>query len=317
MGSKILEAHYISKSYGDLKLVDKFHYKFKKRERVGIVGKNGVGKSTFLKLLTKEIKPDEGQVVIGGTIQFGYYTQDGMQLKEDKRVIDVITDIAEFIPLEKGKKLTASSLLERFLFSKPQQQVYASQLSGGERRRLYLLTVLMQNPNFLILDEPTNDLDLVTLNVLEDFLAEFPGCIIIVSHDRYFMDKIVDHLFVFEGDGKIRDYNGKYTEYRALKAQEELEAKRLASATSANAPKEKAVKSKDTSTELSYEQRKEVKRLERDIAKLEEKKGEIQAKFMNAGISQEQILEFSKELKEVEAKIEDKEMRWMELADMA
>ncbi|MEO0627323.1 MAG: ABC-F family ATP-binding cassette domain-containing protein, partial [Bacteroidota bacterium] len=215
LGKKILEAHNISKTYGDRKILDSFDYKFKKGERVGIVGPNGAGKSTLLGLLTKEIATDTGKVVIGDNTAFGYYTQSGMQLSEDKRVIEVVREIAEFIPLEKGLKLTAASLLEKFLFSRKQQQVYVSQLSGGERRRLFLLTVLMQNPNFLILDEPTNDLDIMTINVLEDFLMDFPGVILIVSHDRFFLDKLCDHLFVFKGAGKIKDWNGTYTEWRA------------------------------------------------------------------------------------------------------
>ena len=214
LGSKILELQYITKGYGDRVLIRDFHHFFKKNERVGIVGPNGTGKSTLLKLITGLETPDKGKIVTGETVVFGHYGQEGLQLKEDKRVIEVITDIAEFIPLEKGQKLTAASLLERFLFTREQQQVYASQLSGGEKRRLYLLTVLMKNPNFLILDEPTNDLDIMTLNVLEEFLQDFPGCLIIVTHDRYFMDKLVDHLFIFEGDSNIRDYNGNYTEYR-------------------------------------------------------------------------------------------------------
>ena len=214
LGSKILEVNYVNKSFGDLLILKDFHYKFKRNERVGIVGKNGTGKTTFLRLITEEIKPDGGKVVVGSTVKFGHYSQEGMLLSQDKRVIDVVRDIAEYIPLEKGQKLSARALLERFLFSPEKQQVYASQLSGGEKRRLYLLTVLMANPNFLILDEPTNDLDILTLNVLEEFLLQFPGCVVIVSHDRFFMDKIVDHLFVFEGNGVVTDFNGNYTQYR-------------------------------------------------------------------------------------------------------
>ncbi|MGI9159622.1 MAG: ABC-F family ATP-binding cassette domain-containing protein, partial [Saprospiraceae bacterium] len=210
LGGKIVECHNISKSYDGRTVVGSFTYKFKRKERVGIVGPNGAGKSTFLQLITQAIASDTGKVIVGDTVVFGYYRQDGLQLKEDKRVIDVVRDIAEVIPLEKGKELSAAQLLERFLFSRQQQQVYASQLSGGEKRRLYLVTVLMQNPNFLILDEPTNDLDVMTLQVLEDFLEDFPGCLLVVTHDRYFMDRRVEHLFGCEGQGTIKDFNGTY-----------------------------------------------------------------------------------------------------------
>lgn len=314
LGSKIVELHDISKRYDDLVLVDGFTYKFNKNERVGIVGPNGVGKSTFLQLVTKHIRPDRGKVVIGDTVQFGYYTQSGIQISEDKRVIDVITDIAEYIPLEKGQKLSAAALLERFLFSRKQQQVYVSQLSGGERRRLYLLTILMKNPNFLILDEPTNDLDIMTLNVLEDFLLTFPGVVVMVSHDRYFMDKLVDHLFVFEGDGKIRDFNGNYTEYRVLQKQAELEERRAESTAS---DKPKKPKSKDDSTNLTYEQRKLLKRLEKKIEQLEAKKKELSNKFNDTSLTPERIETLSIELGELNDELEEKEMEWMELVEMA
>lgn len=318
LGSKILEVNYINKSFGDFKIIEDFHYKFKKKERVGIVGKNGVGKTTFLKLLTKEIRPDSGSVVVGGTVKFGYYTQDGINLDEDKRVIDVVRDIAEYIPMDKGQKLTAPQLLERFMFSRKHQQVYVSQLSGGERRRLYLLTVLMENPNFLILDEPTNDLDIITLNVLEEWLMEYPGCIVIVSHDRYFMDKLVDHLFIFEGEGKVKDFNGNHREYRAyikekeraIRSEERAEGlKRKAEKAQANAQSDEK--------QLSYEERKEMNRLEKEISKLEEKKTKIHEGFTKPDISTEKIKELSKELKQVEEAIEEKEMRWMELAELA
>lgn len=315
LGSKIVEAHNISKSYGDKEMVKNFDYKFKKNERVGIVGPNGVGKTTFLKILTKEIRPDTGKIVVGDTVQFGYYTQDGIDLKEDKRVIEVITDIAEYIPLEKGQKLTAPQLLERFLFDRKQQQVYVSQLSGGERRRLHLLTVLMRNPNFLILDEPTNDLDIVTLNVLEDFLLEFPGCVLIVTHDRYFMDKLVDHLFIFEGNGKLRDFNGNYTDYRELKEAEEEERRRLERETQAKqTPKNQP---KQETSALTFEQRKELKRLEKEIEKLEQRKLEISEQFNDPSLSGAQIQKLSIEIGEVNEQLEEKELRWMELAELA
>jgi ATP-binding cassette subfamily F protein uup len=315
LGKKILELHNISKSFGDLKIVDGFSYKFKKRERVGIVGPNGVGKTTFLKLLTTELRTDTGKVVVGDNTVFGYYTQSGIQLKEDQRVIDVVQDIAEFIPLEKGQKLTAAQLLERFMFNRKQQQVYVSQLSGGERRRLLLLTVLMQNPNFLILDEPTNDLDIVTLNVLEEFLLDFPGCIIIVTHDRYFMDKIVDHLFVFEGNGQIKDFNGGYTDYRELQKEKDRELRRQEKA---EQKKEKAIQTQvqAAASGLSQEERKEIKRLEKQISRLEERKAELSLQFNRTDLTPADIESLSREFNQINNEIEEKEMRWMELADM-
>lgn len=316
LGKKIVEMHNVYKSFGNLKLIKGFDYKFRKKERVGIVGPNGVGKSTFLQVMTGQLRPDGGKVVVGGNTVFGYYTQSGIQLREDKRVIDVVQDIAEYIPLDKGQKLTAPQLLERFLFSRKQQQVYVSQLSGGERRRLYLLTVLMENPNFLILDEPTNDLDILTLNVLEDFLLEFPGCVIIVTHDRYFMDKLVDHLFVFKGDGIIKDFNGDYTDYREMIKVEEREQRKLEREEQLKQKaKEKATEAKQPG--LSQEEKKELKRLEKQIAKLEEKKAELSERFNSTAISPEQIEEWSKELSAVTEELEEKEIRWMELADMA
>lgn len=315
LGKKILELHNISKRYGENVLIDGFSYKFKKKERVGIVGPNGVGKTTFLKVLTKDIRTDSGKVVIGDNTAFGYYTQAGIQLQDDKRVIDVVQDIAEYIPLEKGQKLTAPQLLERFLFSRKQQQVYVSQLSGGERRRLFLLTILMRNPNFLILDEPTNDLDIMTLNVLEDFLMEFPGCLIIVTHDRYFMDKIVDHLFVFEGNGQIKDFNGDYTMYRAYQKEQEQEKRRE------EKKKEQQSSTKEQASsdgpKLTYEQRKQMNRLEKEISKLEEKKQQITDQFNQTGLDPKRIEDLSKELAEVKEKIEEKELEWMELAELA
>lgn len=310
MGKKILEAHNIGKAYGELELVKNFSYKFMGGERVGIIGPNGVGKSTFLAMLTKELQPDTGKVVVGDNTVFGYYTQEGIKLPEDQRVLEVIRDIAEFIPLEKGNKLTAVSLLERFMFDRKQQQVYVSQLSGGERRRLYLLTILMKNPNFLILDEPTNDLDIMTINVLEDFLMEFPGCILIVSHDRFFLDKLAQHIFVFEGEGKIRDWNGTFSEYREISKQEALEARQ-------NSEKvEKEVTKVQADNQLSQEQRKAINRVEGQIKKLEEKKAAISAKFNDAAsMSPEEIAQLSRQLAEVNEEIEEKEMEWMEMVE--
>ncbi len=313
LGKTILEAYSVSKSYGDHLIIKDFDYKFKKGERIGIAGPNGVGKTTFLHLLTEEERPSGGKIVVGGNTVFGYYTQDGMQLEEDQTVIEVIRDIAEFIPLEKGAKLTAEQLLERFMFPRSQQRVFVSQLSGGERRRLYLLTVLMKNPNFLILDEPTNDLDIMTLNVLEDFLMDFPGCILIVSHDRFFLDKLVDHLFVFEGEGKIRDFLGTYSEYRV----DQLERERAQRREERNEQQQRKADVEEQKPGLTQEQKKQIKRLENKISKLEETKKEITDAFNDTTLSAERITELSKDLATVKEEIEELEMEWMELVDMA
>jgi len=308
LGSKIIEAHALQKSFGDLKIVENFTYKFSKGEKVGIVGNNGVGKSTFLNLITKQIRPDGGKIVIGDTIKFGYYTQDGLNLPEDKRVLDVIRDIAEYIPLDKGKKLTAESLLETFLFPRSQQQVYVSQLSGGEKRRLYLLTVLMENPNFLILDEPTNDLDILTLNILEEYLLSFPGCLIVVTHDRYFLDKVVDHLFILEGGGYIRDYNGLYMEYRAEK-QELLQA--------GQEKPNHTIESK-TNTEVDRARQKQLKnkvaKIERTLADLQVEKDNINTQFLTI-TDVDTITDLSKKLQEIDQQLEELEMEWMEASE--
>ena len=319
LGGKILEAYNISKSYGGRTLVEGFSYKFKKNERVGIVGRNGAGKSTLLHMLTKELEPDTGKVIHGVNTHFGYYTQEGMNLKEDKRVIEAVREVAEFIPLEKGQKLTARGLCERFMFNSKQQQVYVSQLSGGERRRLFLLTILMRNPNFLILDEPTNDLDIMTLNVLEDFLVDFPGCVLIVSHDRFFLDKIADHLFIFEGGGNIRDWNGLYTAYREAIREGEI----VPAGSNPPLPPEggdtplapAAAPKKEAPVEhVSQEQRKALRRIEGQLKKLEERKKKLSARFEDAaGMSPEKIAELGKELAAVNEEIEEKELEWMEM----
>jgi ATP-binding cassette subfamily F protein uup len=324
LGSKILELHYISKSYGKLCIANEFHYKFKKGEKVGIVGKNGIGKSTLLRILTGEEAPDRGKVVAGETVVFGHYTQEGIsggtfssqsnddvRIDSDKRVIDFITGIAEYIPLEKGQKLGAAQLLERFLFSRPQQQVYISQLSGGERRRLYLLSVLMRNPNFLILDEPTNDLDVITLNVLEEWLLDFPGCVVIVSHDRFLLDKLCDHLLILEGEGKIKDFNGRYMDYRAMQVEREREIKRIEREVTEK-PKIPQVR---TASGLTSTEKNEMKKLEREIAALEERKRQIHEQFSAPGVSVDEIQKLSIELKNVEENLESKEMRWLELSE--
>jgi len=255
-------------------------------------------------------KVDGGKIVVGDTINIGYYTQSGMKLKEDHRVIDVVRNIAEYIPMNKGQKLTAVQLCERFLFDAKKQQNFVSKLSGGERRRLYLLTIIMKNPNFLILDEPTNDLDIMTLQVLEEFLQGFPGCIVIVSHDRHFMDKIVEHTFVLEGDGLVRDFPGNYSAYRVVAKQEAIEAKAEEKILAADKPLVK------TASKISQEERKEIKRLERQISKLEERKVTITAKFNDTSLKPAQITELSKELNQLGEDLEEKEMRWMELVDV-
>ncbi|MGI0107893.1 ABC-F family ATP-binding cassette domain-containing protein [Salinimicrobium sp. WS361] len=311
LGNKIVEFHNISKSFGDLQLLDKFSYNFQPGDRLGIIGKNGTGKSTFLNILTGTLAPDSGKITIGETIKFGYYTQRGIEVKDGQKVIDVIREFGDYIPLKKGRQISAQQLLERFLFDRKKQYDYVEKLSGGEKKRLYLCTVLIQNPNFLILDEPTNDLDIVTLNVLEDFLLDFPGCLVVVSHDRYFMDKIVDHLFVFKGTTEIEDFPGNYTDYR------EYEASSIAEPTEkAEASTEKKAWKKEntTSTTLTYNEQKEYNRLEKEIHNLEKKKNDVQQKFLQ-DLSPDEITKASMELGKIEAEIEQKTERWFELGD--
>ena len=308
MGSKILELHHISKSFGDLKILDRFEYNFLRGERIGIIGKNGTGKSSFLKVITQQMPIDGGKVVVGDTIKFGYYSQDGIKIKPGQKVIEVIKEFGEFIPLTKGRKISAAQLLERFLFSRKRQYDFVEKLSGGERKRLYLCTVLIQNPNFLILDEPTNDLDIITLNVLENFLLDFPGCLLVVSHDRYFMDKIVDHLFVFRGDGVVEDFPGNYSDYRAYedsKPKEEASTLKKIEAKPVAAP---------TKAKLSYKEKREFDGIEGEITKLNTQKSEIEAKFLDGSISGDEINELSIKLQEISNLIDTKEERWFELS---
>ncbi|SHF44138.1 ATP-binding cassette, subfamily F, uup [Arenibacter palladensis] len=314
MGSKIVELHKISKSFPNKPILDKFEYNFLKGERIGIIGKNGTGKSTFLNILSGTVQPDSGKVIIGETIKFGYYTQKGITIKEGQKVIDVIREFGDYIPLMKGKQISAQQLLERFLFDRKKQYDFVEKLSGGERKRLYLCTVLIQNPNFLILDEPTNDLDIVTLNVLESFLLDFPGCLLVVSHDRYFMDKIVDHLFVFRGNAEIEDFPGNYSDFRTYEDSNIQENK--ASKEKANEVKntKNTWKEEETGKKLSFLEQKEYKQLEKEIQKLESQKLEIQNKFTDSTLSGDEISKLSIRLKEITDTIEEKTERWFELS---
>ena len=312
IGSKIFECQYISKSWGSDKVILKdFYYNFARFEKMGIVGNNGTGKTTFLKLLLGQEKPDSGRFDIGSTVRFGYFSQEGMVFDEQKKIIDVITDIAEYIDMGGGKHLSASQFLQYFLFTPEQQHNYVYKLSGGEKRKLYLCTVLMKNPNFLVLDEPTNDLDIQTLQIFEEYLADFPGCVIIVSHDRYFMDKVVDHLLVFKGNGVVKDFPGNYTQYRewcSLKSREdESEAKKDAK------PREKRHQERH---KMSYKEKMEFAQLEKDIARLEQEKKEIEEQLCSGTLSVDELTEKSKRLPLLKDELDMKEMRWLELSDI-
>ncbi|MFT6441829.1 MAG: ATP-binding cassette subfamily F protein uup [Salibacteraceae bacterium] len=316
MGSKILEFHNVGKGFADKQLFEGFSYKFKRAEKVGIIGPNGTGKSTLLNIITEKVQPDSGKVVVGETIKVGYFNQEGMKFKTNERVFEVVKKVAEFIPLAKGKKLSASQLLERFLFPKNMHYNMIEKLSGGEKRRLHLLTVLMKNPNFLILDEPTNDLDIMTLNILEDFLLDFPGCVIIVSHDRYFMDKLVDHLFVLEKDKlSIKDFPGNYSQWRDWKKAggDKIEV------VAVKKEVEKKSKPKNVSTDkpqkMSFNEKREFGILEVDIEKLEKRKAEINKKFEKGIEDSDDMLKLSDELGEIIGGLEAKSDRWLELSD--
>ena len=308
LGSKILEFHKASKAFKNKIILDNFDYTFKKGERAGIIGKNGTGKTTFLNMLTQTTLPDSGKVVKGDTVKFGYYTQNGITIKPEQKVIDVIKEFGDYIPLKKGRQISAQQLLERFLFSRKKQYDFVEKLSGGERKRLYLCTIFIQNPNFLILDEPTNDLDIVTLNVLESFLLDFPGCVIVVSHDRYFMDKVVDHLFVFKGEGVIEDFPGNYTDYRVY------EDSQPAITTTTAPKKDKQSWKKNEVNKLSYNEEKELKNIESKLKSLAFDKKELENKFNDSSLSQEQINTLSEELQTIINTIEVKEERWFELS---
>ena len=312
IGSKIFESDHLCKHFGDLKILDDFSYIFARYEKMGIVGNNGTGKSTFIKILMGLEKPDSGTLDIGETVRFGYYSQEGLQFNEQMKVIDVITDIAEVIELGNGKRLTASQFLQHFLFTPETQHSYVYKLSGGERRRLYLCTVLMRNPNFLVLDEPTNDLDIVTLQVLEEYLQNFKGCVIVVSHDRYFMDKVVDHLLVFKGQGDIRDFPGNYSDYRdwkLAKAEHEKEAAK---------PKEEKTQRVrlNDKRRMTFKERKEFEQLEKEIAALEEEKKQIEEALCSGTLSVDELTEKSKRLPLLNDELDEKTMRWLELSEI-
>ena len=320
IGSKIFEADHLFKSFGDLKILDDFSYIFSRYEKMGIVGNNGTGKSTFIKILMGQVKPDSGTVDIGETVRFGYYSQDGLQFDEQMKVIDVIQDIAEVIELGNGKKLTASQFLQHFLFTPETQHSYVYKLSGGERRRLYLCTILMRNPNFLVLDEPTNDLDIITLNVLEEYLQNFKGCVIVVSHDRYFMDKVVDHLLVFKGNGELKDFPGNYTDYREWKETQEQKAKseqaEKAKQDNKKTTAEKRNTSDNTRRRLSFKEKKELEQLEMEIAALEEEKKTIETNLCSGTLSIEELTLQSKRLPEINESLDEKTLRWLELSEI-
>lgn len=307
MGSKIIELHKVSKKFNDKVILNGFDYTFNKGERIGIIGKNGTGKSTFLNILTQTIPPDSGKVVIGETIKVGYYTQSGINPKPEQKVIDIIKEFGEYIPLTKGRTISAGQLLERFLFDRKKQHDYVEKLSGGELKRLYLCTVLIQNPNFLILDEPTNDLDIVTLNVLENFLLDYPGCLLVVSHDRYFMDKIVDHLFVFRGNGEIEDFPGNYSDFRTYEDSAEP--------IKDDSPKEKSNwKEQQAKNSLSFNEQKEFQKIEREIKDLEYQKKQIEQEFSDGKVADNDIETKANELQRIITTLEEKEERWFELS---
>jgi ATP-binding cassette subfamily F protein uup len=313
LGKSILDLFDIHMAYDDKVIVDEFWYKFKKGDRIGIAGPNGAGKTTLIKIFTGEIKPDRGKRQEGGTVVFGHFTQDGLDTTKDHRVIDHIRQFADYIPLKKGLKMSAEKLLETFMFSREQQQVYISQLSGGEQKRLHLLTVLIQNPNFLILDEPTNDLDILTLNVLESYLKQFPGCLVIVSHDRFFMDKLVDHMFIMDGSGRVQDYNGTYSEWKAagfkLLKEEKSEPKKtvIKRTPSTHSPEKR---------KLSYLEKKEIEQLEKEIEKIQQQKSQIENEFLKPDLESSKIEKMSIQLNELKQDMEIKELRWLELSEL-
>ena len=321
IGSKIFECQYISKAFGpSITILKDFYYNFSRFEKMGIVGNNGTGKSTFIKMLLGQVPVDEGRIIIGDTVRFGYFSQEGLQFNEQQKVIDVVRDIAEYVDLGGGKKLSASQLLQHFLFTNEQQYNYVYKLSGGERRKLYLCTVLMQQPNFLVLDEPTNDLDIVTLQILEEYLQDFPGCVIVVSHDRYFMDKVVDHLLVFKGQGVVKDFPGNYTQYREWEKTEpspQSQGPKKAAKEPSAAPPAKEGQGRGASPrKLTYKEKREMEQLEKDIAALETEQKQIEEALCGGTTSVEEITRLSKRLPVLKDELDEKSMRWLELSEV-
>lgn len=317
IGSKIFECQYITKVFDDKKVIMRdFYYNFNRFEKMGIVGNNGTGKSTFVKMLLGELQPDNGKIVVGETVRFGYFSQEGLKFNDTQKVIDVITDIADYVDLGNGKHLSASQLLQHFLFTPEQQYNYVSKLSGGEKRKLYLCTVLMRNPNFLVLDEPTNDLDITTLSILEEYLQDFPGCVIVVSHDRFFMDRVVDHLLVFKGDGVINDFPGNYSQYREWSALQSKETEKAKD----NESKEKKTAASyrnDTRRKLSFKEKREFEQLEKEIASLEAERKTLEEQLCSGILSVDELTEKSRRLPMLKEELEEKEMRWLELSEFA
>jgi len=325
IGSKIFECQYVSKAFDDRGqkkvILDNFYYNFARFEKMGIVGNNGTGKSTFIKILLGEVQPDSGKFDIGETVRFGYFSQEGLKFREDQKVIDVITEIADYIDLGGGKHMTASQFLQFFLFTPEEQHNYVYKLSGGEKRKLYLCTVLMRNPNFLVLDEPTNDLDIQTLQVLEEYLQDFAGCVIVVSHDRYFMDKVVDHLLVFKGEGEIQDFPGNYTQYREwsrMQAKDEAKPAKSGNATAENdgAGTAKRDANFENKRKMSYKEKREYEQLTQEIDALTEEQKKLEEELCSGNLSVEELTEKSKRLPEIKDELDEKEMRWLELAEM-
>ena len=319
IGSKIFECQYVSKRFDDKIILNDFYYNFSRFEKMGIVGNNGTGKSTFVKMLLGEVAPDSGKFDIGETVRFGYFSQEGLKFRDDQKVIDIITDIADYIDLGGGKHMTASQFLNYFLFSPEQQHNYAYKLSGGEKRKLYLCTVLMKNPNFLVLDEPTNDLDIQTLQILEEYLQDFPGCVIVVSHDRYFMDKVVDHLLVFKGEGEIQDFPGNYTQFRdfqKMKSKEEEQQKPTKNS-SPTANEQKKDYRNNTKRKMSFKEKREYEQLSDKIAQLEEEKQQLEEELCSGNLSVDELTEKSKRLPILKDELDELELRWLELAELA